>query len=335
VLWVHSLFADVAWKTQKKVNFGLNWISFLLIPLTIFFFLRRELGTLVFGTGIMAISGIWQFNVERGQQYSYLALILTLAVLGPTTIRRAFTAAAPVLRSTLGLSLFLCFREKRMIRAILITSALGMVFLLPTLLKYPLTWWLDYLASAKDWYLHRMGMHEHIPVVGSFTFPATPEGDAQMSGAFNFAAPGNIFHHYLMKLGLPLIPYGVSMISVMIGTVLSAWMLWKNRFENNESYALRFFSSIYVIDMLLPSPRSAYNGTLFFPILLLALLKTELLASRIVLFGAVFALGAIESPYSSPHMVETSFFFAALCFLFKASSAFQDPVLQPSDPRKP
>lgn len=335
VLWIHSLFADVAWPTQKKANFVLNWISFLLIPLTIFFFLRRELGTLLFGTGIMAISGIWQFHVERAQQYSYLTLILTLAVFAPIGISRVFSAGSAALRPTLGLSLFLCFREKRVIQAMFVTSALGVVFLLPALLKYPLTWWLDYFASSKDWYLHRMGMHERIPVVGNFVFPTAPEGDAIMSRALGFAAPGNIFHHYLMKLGLPLIPYGICMITVLIGTGLSAWMLWKNRAEKIESYALRFFSAIYVIDMLLPSPRSAYNGTLFFPILLLSVLNPERITSRIVLVGAIFSLGAIESPYSSPFMVETSYFFAALGFLFKASSAFQDPVLQPSDPRKP
>lgn len=344
VLWIHSLFSDISWPMQKRANFCLNWISFLLIPLAIFYFLRTRttektplVGALIFATGIMAISGIWQFHVERGQQYSFLTLLLTLAVFTPAVFSRYFSAGAAAMRPTLGLSLFLCFREKRVIRAMLITGLVGVILILPALFKYPLTWWLDYLAASKDWYLHRQGMHERIPVIGNFSFPAAPEGDSTMYRALSFGAPGNIFHHYLMKMGLPLFPYSIGMACVFIGTAVSAWKLWTNRAEKIESYALRFFSAIYIVDLLLPSPRSAYNGILFFPVVLLSVYaflrrdgkNRDLIAPGIVLIGATFALGAIKSPYSSPHMVETCFFIAAVGFLLKASSAFRDQDLQP------
>lgn len=336
VLWIHSFFADLPWPTQKRGNFILNWIAFFLIPLTVFLALRKKgaspgplAGALVFGTGITAISGIWQFHLERAQQYSFLTLLLTLAVFIPSAGINIASGLAGALRPTLGFTLFLSFREKRVLRTALIISALGLAFLIPVLIKYPLSWWLDYFASSKDWYLHRQGMHERIPVIGSFTFPLAPEGDDMMSRAVAFGAPGNIFHHYLMKLGFSLIPYSVGMLTVIIASLVTVWKLWKNRSEDLEGFALRFLSSIYVVDLLLPSPRSAYNGVLFFPVLLVSVYsvvkwdkpRREQVFPCIALAGAAIGLGAIASPYSVPHLVETCYFVAATGFLLRRPCA--------------
>lgn len=332
VLWIHSLFADLSWPVQKRGNFLLNWFSFFLIPLTLFIALRKRedkpaplIGALAFGTGIMAISGIWQFHVERAQQYVFLTLMLSLAVFTHASAGRIFSGVVGILRPTLGFTLFLSFREKRIFRSVLIISAVGFLCLLPALLKYPLSWWLDYLACSKDWYLHRQGMHERITPSFLLPYPVAPEGDPTMSRALGFGGPGNIFHHYLMKMGLPLLTYSVGMSTVLLATGVTVWKLWKNRLEEIEIFALRFLSSVYVVDLLLPSPRSAYNGILFFPILLLslyAILKKnvknrDLLFHALVMVGAAFSLGSILSPRSIPHMVETCYFVAALGFLLR------------------
>lgn len=332
VLWIHSLFADLPWPVQKRGNFLLNWFAFLLIPLTLYIALRKKtdhpaplIGALVFGTGVMAISGIWQFHIERAQQYVYLTLMLSLALFTTASVGRVFSGVVGVLRPTLGFTIFLSFREKRFLRSALIISAVGFLCLLPALLKYPLTWWLDYLACSKDWYLHREGMHERITPSFLLPYPVAPEGDLTMSTAISFGGPGNVIHHYLMKLGLPLLPYSVGMLTVLVATGITTWKLWKNRFEEIEGFALRFLSSVYVVDLLLPSPRSAYNGVLFFPILLLAVYalfkkgarNRDLVFHSFLAVGVIFSLGSILSPRSIPHMVETCYFVAALGFLLR------------------
>jgi hypothetical protein len=282
---------------------------------------------LLFLTGVFAISGIWIFHLERGQQYIYLAALLVLAIFPPfasrPAARRIFSALSVFFRFSLAPVAFLSFREKRPFRDLFLAGLVGVVLLVPVLAKYPIEWWADYFASTRDWYFHRFGLHERVPTL-PIRLPLAPEGDPSLRSYLNFAVPGNILHHYAMKLVGYVIPYGVGLIAFICGTAALGWSLYRARAESIQRFALRFFAGIYVLDHVLPAPRSGYNAVLFFPGIALGILlwlstRTKTKSERDwdwsvatpFAVAILYSLGSIWSPVSSPYGVETFYLFGA------------------------
>ncbi len=320
-LWFHSLFAGLPYPTQKNLNFVLNWLALFAVAGWIGSRLHAPPGAVLLVTGIYSLSTLWQFHVERGQQYSYFALLLTLAVFPPRErLSSVFQAFAAFFRPTAGLVIFAAFRERKPWRSILVASGIGAVLLVPTLIKYPLNWWADYFASAHDWYFHAFGLPEHIAPASGLPYPTAPEGDPTLSVAWNFGAHGSILHHFAMKFRwLP--PYALGLSIVAAITVFAAWKLWRARGESHASFAARFFSAIYLADYFLPAPRSGYNAALFFPALVLAMIELTKLGrpdterSRgwavAAALGLFFSLQSLYNPDLSPMLVEFFFVVAA------------------------
>jgi hypothetical protein len=339
-LRVHSWFADRSYRAQKAANLGLSWICLLLVAFTLATrlparFLSRieSVALTTFVTGVFAVSGIWLFHVERGQQYAYLAVFLVLAVFPPAAFRRfaghrLFAALAVFFRFSLVPAAFLSFRQKRPVRDLVATALLGTLLLIPVLVKYPLAWWLDYFASARDWYFHRFAMHARIPFI-PFSMPFAPEGDPDLRSFISFLVPGNVLYHFFWKLGVD-IPYSVGLTLFIVGTVAMGIVLFQARKEEVSYFALRFFAGMYILDHLLPAPRSGYNAVLFFPGLILAMQlwlssgkKTARERDWNWAFGAPIAVGiayslrSLWNPVSSPFGVETFYLFGAVLALFQ------------------
>jgi hypothetical protein len=337
-LWIHSLFADLPYTIQKWGNFAFSWLALFLAAGWIWYSLSSPLAPVLLGTGIFSFSALWMFHVERGQQYAYFTLFLVLVAFPAQSVLHSVSRAFLIfLRPTTGIAVFSVLREKNPKREFLITLALGLVFLLPVLLKYPLGWWLDYLASARDWYAHRWGLHEHInPFPGGipYAFPLAPEGDPTLPGVWNFGARGSFFHHYAMKAGwMP--SHGLGLILTAFLTTLSGWALWHSRNEPKIFFAARLFAAIYLTDYFLPAPRSGYNVALYFPGILLAIVRLSdskwlktgrkiraLLPEILISIGALFMLDAFFQPYGSPPHLEVFFVVgAALTLLRKPMSS--------------
>lgn len=325
-LWLHSWFADWKYSTQKAVNFILIWASFFFVPIWIAWALSCEMavpgmnlfGTVTFLSGFFASSAIWLFHLERGQQYSYFAAFLTLAAFPPkfgrNPVRRGATAVAIFFRQTLGPSIALSFRERKPIRDLLIIAAIGVVLLIPVLAKYPLEYWKDYFACTHDWYLRRYGIHERVaPLVSSFP---VPEGDSSIPLFLNFGVPGNIVYEKLWDI-VGFIPYSVGMLATLVVSALTLFRLWRAREESAVSFAFRFFSGLYLIDLALPAPRSGYNAVIFFPALLLVFFVGNRWARTAALLSIVLSVAAIPKVFYSPHGIELGFIFCAVFALAK------------------
>lgn len=317
-LFIHSLFADADYGTQKFMNFVLNWLALFVVAGWLVWKLRLDPGFAVFATGVYAMSALWLFHVERGQQYVYFTLLAALAAVPPSVegFRAFFQSATAFVRLTAGIAIFAAFREKRPLRTILMSAAIGALLLVPVLVKYPLAWWGDYFAATKDWYFHRFGMAAPTTPPYAFRYPFAPEGDENLFRAWNFGAPGSILHHFAMKFGwMPPYALGLSMTAGL--SLFSGWKLWRARNEPLTSFVGRFFSAIYLVDYFLPSPRSGYDAVLFFPVTVLALVElgavdrttlrrpeTGTIGALFVAIGSAVALEAFVKPYSAPMLVE-------------------------------
>jgi hypothetical protein len=336
-LWFQSLFAGLPYSTQKVGNFVLNWFALFAVAAWIGYSLRATVGPVVLVTGIYSLSALWQFHVERGQQYSFFAFLLTFAMFPPrTALTSLFQALSVFFRPTFGVAIFRSFREKNPIRTILIGAGVGAILLIPVLLKYPLSYWFDYFASTHDWYNHRWGTGEMIPAKDGLTYPHSPEGDWTIPQLWNFGAPGSILHHFATKGGW--IPsYTLGLVITGMLTAFSGWRLWSARAEGLAAFALRFFSAVYLTDYFLPSPRSGYNAVLFFPALVLAVIELSRgkidrtkVAPIAAALGLVSSLEAIYLPYSSPMLVEFWYVVAAVLALSsKVKSVSQDTLVLP------
>lgn len=343
-LLVHSFFADAPYAKQKFVNFALNWLCLIAIAAWLFRSLRLPIGAVLFATGAYGVSALWLFHVERGQQYVYFSLFATLAVLPPTTegFRAFFQAIASFFRPTLGTAVFASFRERRPVRTLVVTAAIGGLLLVPVLWKYPLAWWGDYFASTRDWFDHGRGFPMKITRSIVVTIPDLPEGDPFLAKAWSFGAFGSLPYHFAEKAGWPL-PYAVGLFLTAAATAGSAWKLWRARAESAISFAGRFFSAIYLTDYVLPAPRSGYNAVLFFPMIVIAFAEVASLgrpapgrklgsraaAMFLVVVGLAVALEAIVKPYSSPMLVEALYVIGASVVLFRKNEG-ETPALRSS-----
>ena len=334
-VWVHSLFARFAYRRQKWVNFALAWLALVAIAWWATRSLALPVPAVLFATGAYAVSGPWQLHVERGQQYVYLALLLLLAVCPPYRVSGPwFRALAALLRPTLGVSVFTAFREKRVWRSVLSTIGAGGLLALPVLLAYPISWWFDYLASSRDWYLEIFGLNAVITPSGpaaAFVYPVAPEGDPTMTTAWLFRTSGSGLMHFAKTLGwMPPVELGTG-IGVALA-VVAGIALWRARGERLASFAARFFSAVYLGDFVSPTPRGVYNAVLFFPAIVLAV--AELFRSRprdsvcrgidwerawatLVSVGLCISLAGIVRPDATTVVVEVAFVCGAAVAMFR------------------
>ncbi len=318
-LWFHTLFAGLDYQTLKLANFIASWIALLLISGIV----GRGSPISLFLTGIFSACGGWLFHLERGQQYVYFTLFFTLAVFSLGKTRAFFSALSAAFRPVLVMTGLLSFREKSVLKHLLLTAGIGMLLLAPPLLSYPSDWWKSYFSNTRDWYSRTYGEYEKIPTP-SYLYPTAVEGDVTTSKFLNFGIPGNVFQKYVYQKITHRPSYAWVMLGFFASLVLSAWILFRTRNEALRFYAVRFFASIYFCDHLLAAPRSGYNMVLYFPAVLLAgKFLVEKWGNRFDRAGALFAMiGLVFSlnslfvdPLSSPLGVELSFLISSLLFL--------------------
>lgn len=340
-LFVHQLYSSRPWTEQKATNFFLGWTLLIGIAGVIVFTQKKisafasSLSALVLG--IFALSGAWQFHAERGQQYIYGAFFLTLAAcFGGNGLRSNgasgfFATLAAYFRPTLGLSAFFYFRKDRGFRYLAAMAIASVVLILPVFLKIPLAWWKDYFSGSRDWYLHVHNLQARLDPALVKTFPmiVSADGDPHLAHYENFGVWGNVFYHFLLKLFKWVPSYNTGMIALVLLVLASGWMLWKARGEASLAFGLRFFSMIYLTDMILPAPRSGYNVVLFFPALLMAAIsvvnpdvsKSEKWKLLPLFAGMLASLNSMWSPLSSPLIVETLFMIGAIMILFRRTES--------------
>lgn len=330
-LFVHQLYSSRPWTEQKAVNFFLGWALLIGIAGAVVFSQKKitafasSLSALVLG--VFALSGAWQFHAERGQQYIYGAFFLTLAACFRGGASGVFSTFAAYFRPTLGLSAFFAFRKDRGFRHLAAAAITSVVLIIPVFLKVPLAWWKDYFSASRDWYLHVHNLQARLDPALVKTFPmiGSADGDAHLAHYENFGVWGNVFYHFLLKLFKWVPSYNTGMIALVLLVLASGWILWKARSENALAFGLRFFSMIYLTDMILPAPRSGYNAVLFFPALVMAAVyavgpeisKNEKWRLLPLFLGMLTSLNSLWSPLSSPLIVETLFMIGAGLILFR------------------
>jgi hypothetical protein len=334
-VWVHSLFARFSYRWQKWVNFALAWLALVVVAWWTTRSLALNVPAVLFATGAYAVSGPWQLHIERGQQYVYLALLLLLAVCPPYRVSGPwFRALAALLRPTLWISVFTTFREKRIHRSVLLSIGAGGLLALPMLLAYPISWWFDYLASSRDWYLEMFGLRTFITPAGSsapFVYPVAPEGDPTMTIAWSFKTAGSGLIHFAKTLGwMP--PFELATGLGVALAVVAGIVLWRAGGERLASFAARFFGAVYLIDFISPTPRGVYNAVLFFPAILLAVAEVFRLGPvdslrrwtdwgrlwpTLVSFGLCISLVGIVWPDATTVVVEIAFICGAAVAVFR------------------
>ncbi len=334
-VWLHSLFARFDYRWQKWTNFVLAWLALLAIAWWAARSLALRVPAVLLATGAYAVSGPWQVHVERGQQYVYLALLLLLAVCPPYRVSGPwFRALAALLRPTLGVSVFTAFRERRILRSVLFTMGAGCLLALPVLVAYPISWWFDYLASSRDWYLEMFGLNAVITPSGTaaaFAYPVAPEGDPTMTAAWLFRTCGSGLLHFARTLGwMP--PFGLATGTTVALAVITGIVLWRARGERLASFAARFFGLVYLADFASPTPRGVYNAVLFFPAILLAVAELfrlgpvdslrrwtdrDHLWATLVSAGLCISLVGIVRPDATTVVVEITFLCGAAVAVFR------------------
>jgi hypothetical protein len=342
-VWFHSLFARFAYRWQKWTNFALAWLALVAIAWWATRSLALPVPAVLFATGAYAVSGPWQLHIERGQQYVYLALLLLLAVCPPYGVLGPwFRALAALFRPTLGIAIFTAFRERRIQRSVLVTIGAGGLLALPILIAYPISWWYDYLASARDWYLHILGLHAVITSSGpvaSLVYPVAPEGDPTMTNAWLFTTSGSGLVHFARTLGwMPPFEWATG-VSVAL-TVIAGIVLWRARGERLASFAARFFGAVYLADFASPTPRGVYNAVLFFPAILLAVAELfrsgpadslrrsigwDRLWATLVSAGLCVSLIGIVRPDATTVVVEIAFVCGAAVAVFRPIVSSPEP----------
>jgi hypothetical protein len=172
-------------------------------------------------------------------------------------------------------------------------------------------------------------MHVRVPFI-PITMPFAPEGDPYLRSYIRFMIPGNVLYHGLGKVGAGVIPYSIGLVAFGVGAAAMGIVLFRARKESLSFFALRFFAGIYLLDHLLPAPRSGYNAVLFFPGLILALqlwLSSQPQTARErdwnwafgapIAVGIIYSLWSLWNPISSPYGVETFYLFGAVLALFQ------------------
>ena len=336
VLWFHSFFSEWNYSLQKLLNFILNWLTLLGIAFFVFWFFTPFKNiyslhglALFFVVSLLSVSGIWQFHVERGQQYIYFVFYIFLGSVLTSNASFCFSVLACFFRQTLVFTLFSIFKNKYKFKTILWVSSFGLLLLTPVLLKYPFEYWIDYFQTTRDWYARAYGLHQQIVPINGLVLPQSPEGIDTLSRYVDFFTRGNFLYKWLERF-IGVIPnYNIMLFVALSFSVLASYLFYRRRNDPNIFYVIRLFSAIYVLDMLLPAPRSAYNGVFYFPVLMvgsqivlnkvnqkelkninqLSLLEYGLLLSGV---GFFISLIALIKPTSSPSMVEIFYFLGAV-----------------------